>query len=55
VTVSIREAGPADAPAVAGLLAELGYPSSEEEFHTRFERHSVVAGSHLIAAEEDGR
>jgi ribosomal protein S18 acetylase RimI-like enzyme len=54
VRVSIREAGPADAPAVAGLLAELGYPSSEEEFRRRFERYSVVAGTHLIAAEEDG-
>jgi ribosomal protein S18 acetylase RimI-like enzyme len=54
VRVSIREAGPADAPAVAGLLAELDYPSSEEAFRRRFERYSVVAGTHLIAAEEDG-
>jgi ribosomal protein S18 acetylase RimI-like enzyme len=54
VRVSIREADPADAPAVAGLLAELGYPSSEEEFRRRFEHYSVVAGTHLIAAEEDG-
>jgi GNAT superfamily N-acetyltransferase len=54
VTVSIREARPEDAPAVAVLLDELGYPSSENEFRERFARYSEVPGTHLIAAEEGG-
>ena len=54
MSLRVREAGPADAPAVAMLLGELGYPSSEEEFRARFERYSKFAGTHLIAAEDGG-
>jgi GNAT superfamily N-acetyltransferase len=54
VTVSIREARPADAPAAVVLLGELGYPSSEEGFGARFARYSEIDGTHLIAAEERG-
>jgi GNAT superfamily N-acetyltransferase len=54
LTPRVREVRPVDAPAIAVLLDELGYPSSEEEFGRRFERYSRVGGAHLIAAEEGG-
>jgi len=54
VSVSVRDAGPADATAVAMLLGELGYPSSEEEFGSRLEAFSRVDGTHLVVAEEGG-
>ena len=52
--VSVRDAGPADAPAIAVLLGELGYPSGEEEFRRRFEAYSRVGRAHLIVVEEAG-
>ena len=54
MSLRIRERRPADAPAVAALLGELDYQSTEEEFRRRFERYSGVAGTHLIAAEDGG-
>ena len=54
MTVSIREVRPRDAPAVVGLLDELGYPSTEALFRARLERYAGVARTHLIAAEDDG-
>ena len=33
---TIREATGADAPAIAGLITELGYPTSESEMRARF-------------------
>ena len=54
MSLLIRDVRPADAPAIAMLLEELGYPASEEEFGSRFERYSGVAGTHLIAAEDGG-
>ena len=53
MSLRVREAEPADAPAVAVLLGELGYPSSEEEFRRRFEAYTAVGGADLIVAEQD--
>jgi GNAT superfamily N-acetyltransferase len=46
---------PADAEAIAGLLGELGYPTTPDQWTRRFERlHSEPAVS-LFVAEVDGR
>jgi ribosomal protein S18 acetylase RimI-like enzyme len=54
LTLRVREVQVEDLAAIVDLVGQLGYPSSEEEFRRRFERYSVDAGTHLIAAEEDG-
>jgi GNAT superfamily N-acetyltransferase len=54
LSLRIRDAEPADAPAIAMLLGELGYPSSGAEAVRRLEAYSPVGGTHLILVEEDG-
>jgi len=54
VAASVRRARPADAPAIAVLLGELGYPATAQEFARRFESYAAVGGTHLIVAEEHG-
>jgi GNAT superfamily N-acetyltransferase len=48
--ITIREAGPADAPAMAPLLAQLGYPATPAEIATRFDPSQTA-----LLAEEGGR
>jgi GNAT superfamily N-acetyltransferase len=54
VNLRVRAASRADAPGIVTLLGELGYPSSEAEFLTRFERYAAADGAHMIVAEEGG-
>jgi len=54
LSLRVREAEPADAPAVSVLLGELGYPTSGEEFERRLEAFSGVAGTHVIVVEDGG-
>jgi GNAT superfamily N-acetyltransferase len=46
--VSVRAAGPADAPAIAALLAELGYEAAPGDVEAR------LAGTAALVAEPDG-
>ena len=50
----IREARPEDAPALAELLEELGYPASAVALRTRL-RAFAAAGSFVLIAEDGGR
>jgi GNAT superfamily N-acetyltransferase len=52
--VRIREARPEDAPALAELLEELGYPASTVALRTRL-RAFPGAGSFVLIAEDGGR
>jgi GNAT superfamily N-acetyltransferase len=52
--VRIREARPEDAPALAELLEELGYPASAVALRTRL-RAFAAAGSFVLIAEDGGR
>jgi ribosomal protein S18 acetylase RimI-like enzyme len=52
LSLRVREPGPADLAAIAMLLGELGYPSTEEELRGRVDAYSAAAGTHLIVAEE---
>jgi GNAT superfamily N-acetyltransferase len=52
--VRIREARPEDAPALAELLEELGYPASAVALRTRL-RAFAGAGSFVLIAEDGGR
>jgi GNAT superfamily N-acetyltransferase len=49
--VTVRDATPADAVAVAGLLGELGHPTSASEAARRLHR----PGERVVLAESDGR
>lgn len=49
----IRDARPGDAPALAGLIAELGYPWSEGEIAARL-TPMLAAGEPPLVWEEDG-
>jgi GNAT superfamily N-acetyltransferase len=51
VELTVRDAGPDDAPAVAELLGELGYPISPREAAARLGRQ----GERVLLAELDGR
>ena len=51
---TIRDAVPADAAAIAGLLAQLGYPSEPAAVETRLDRLRIV-GDRVVVAEVDGR
>ena len=48
--ITIRIAGPEDAPAVAALLSELGYPSEPRQVAMRLESYSGSAGSAVFVA-----
>jgi GNAT superfamily N-acetyltransferase len=52
--VTIREARPDDAAAIADLLGQLGYPTVAESVEPRIER-MLAAGDRLVVAELDGR
>jgi GNAT superfamily N-acetyltransferase len=50
----IREAGAGDAPALAALLGELGYPGEPERVAARVEEIEGDPGSLILVAEADG-
>jgi GNAT superfamily N-acetyltransferase len=50
----VREARVDDAPAVARLLGELGYPADEAAAAVRIQRHLDSPSDHLLLAEVDG-
>jgi GNAT superfamily N-acetyltransferase len=52
--LTIRDAEHADAAAVAGLLGQLGYPTTAEAVEARLERLRVV-GDRVVLAELEGR
>jgi GNAT superfamily N-acetyltransferase len=51
--VNLREARPEDAPAVAALLAELGYPSSTDQASQRIARIGRDPSTLILVAELD--
>jgi GNAT superfamily N-acetyltransferase len=53
-SVTLREAQPRDAGAVAALLGELGYPSTPEQAAERIERIAGDAATWLVVAELKG-
>jgi N-acetylglutamate synthase-like GNAT family acetyltransferase len=52
--VTLRDAIPADAPAIAALLDELGYPSPEPAVAARLARFAADPRARVIVAEADG-
>lgn len=52
MTTSIREATDGDAPALASLLAELGYPTSAAEMPARLGAAATAPGKVLVAEHE---
>jgi GNAT superfamily N-acetyltransferase len=53
--VSLREARPEDAPALAGLLAELGYPNSVEPLRARLRAFGADPRSFVVVAADGDR
>jgi GNAT superfamily N-acetyltransferase len=53
--VQVRAARPADAPALAGLLVELGYPQPAAELGPRIAALADTAADTVLVAEVDGR
>jgi N-acetylglutamate synthase-like GNAT family acetyltransferase len=53
VDLTIRDAEPRDAEAIAGLLAQLGYPTEAASVDARLERLQIV-GDRVVVAERDG-
>jgi len=53
-SVTIREAEPRDAAPVAGLLGELGYPSTPEQAAERLERIAADATTWVVVADAGG-
>jgi GNAT superfamily N-acetyltransferase len=51
--VTIRDASPADSEAIAGLLGELGYPTTVEAVHSRLERLQIVGDRVVVADSGD--
>ena len=51
----IREARPEDAPALAALLAELGYPDGDERVRSRVAAFACDPSSFVLVAEDGGR
>jgi ribosomal protein S18 acetylase RimI-like enzyme len=52
--VSVRRAGPADAPAIAALLAELGYPTPPADVGRRLGELETSGRSAALVAEHAG-
>ena len=50
----VREAGPADAPRIAELLGQLGYPASHEEVARRLQYWAATPNSCILLADESG-
>ena len=55
IDISIREARPADSPAIARLISQLGYPSTEEEISQRLAVLSRLPEHVTFVAEVDGQ
>lgn len=53
--LKIREAGPKDIAALAGLMTDLGYPCTPERMRDRFVRISAHPAYHTLVAEYGGR
>jgi GNAT superfamily N-acetyltransferase len=53
--VTVRDAQPEDAPGLAHLLAELGYPDDEERALARARAVGSHPGSFLLVAEDGGQ
>jgi GNAT superfamily N-acetyltransferase len=51
--LTVRDAKAADAPAIAGLLAQLGYPTEAAAVEQRLERLQIV-GDRILVADVDG-
>jgi GNAT superfamily N-acetyltransferase len=54
VAPTIRDASAADAGGLAGLLSQLGYPTTPEAVEARLERLRLV-GDRVVVADVDGR
>jgi hypothetical protein len=54
MTVQIRDATAADAGALAGLLAELGYPVAADQVPGRLEMFKVEGNGRVVVAVVDG-
>ena len=54
MSLTIRDAGPGDAEALAGLLGQLGYPAQSDGISSRLERLRIV-GDRVVVAELDGQ
>jgi GNAT superfamily N-acetyltransferase len=54
VGLTIRDAGPGDAEALAGLLGQLGYPAQSRVILPRLERLGIV-GDRVVVADLDGQ
>lgn len=54
MTVKLRPVGRTDAPALAGLLDQLGYPTTEADVHERLGYWLDDPASRLIGADDDG-
>jgi N-acetylglutamate synthase-like GNAT family acetyltransferase len=52
--MTVRDATPADAAAVAALLDELGYPTTQAAVAARLERFAADPASRVIVAEAEG-
>ncbi|HEY7394363.1 MAG TPA: GNAT family N-acetyltransferase [Gemmatimonadaceae bacterium] len=52
-TIDIRDANAADVPALAALVAELGYPTPEATMAVRLDA-MIDAGEKVLVAERDG-
>lgn len=53
--IVIREADEADVPALARLMAELGYPIAVEEMRNRYLKIKSLDAHHTVVAAADGR
>ncbi|HEX7140831.1 MAG TPA: GNAT family N-acetyltransferase [Vicinamibacterales bacterium] len=53
-TMNIRNGTPDDAPAVAALLGELGYPTTPEDAALRVRRINALEDARLFVAADDG-
>jgi GNAT superfamily N-acetyltransferase len=54
VDLAIRDAEPRDAPALAGLLGQLGYPATAAAVEARLGRLAASPSDRLLVAEVDG-
>ena len=56
VTAGVRVRAPAepDMPAIAGLLTQLGYPTSVDQARSRIALLDVSPANHVLVAEADG-
>ena len=55
VDARLRAATPADAPAIAALLGELGYPATADDVRQRLGRLATFDAATILVAEVDAR